>query len=117
MKRAPRTPEEIQWVHTLCAEKGMTHRMIADISGLSRGEVSRIARGGRGGPNVSAGPVRGERVAGAKITETDVQAIRILHGMGFKPAYIMQLFHISEQHVQDVVRRRRWRHVKPLPTP
>lgn len=54
---------------------------------------------------------KGERVAGAKLTESDVREIRQLASMGTMHKDIAALFGIGRKAVTKVVNIQRWKHV------
>jgi hypothetical protein len=58
------------------------------------------------------GATRGARICTAKLTETDVVAIRQLHASGVPIRRIAPMYPVSRRMIQFVVRRLWWRHVK-----
>lgn len=57
-------------------------------------------------------PSPGERNGAAKLTETDVRAIRRRHTEGHTQSAIGKVFGVSQQTVGRIVRRERWAHVE-----
>lgn len=56
-------------------------------------------------------PRRGETHADAKLTTSDIVAIRQLSAQGVSQREIAKQFDMSQQHISDIVRRRCWTHV------
>ncbi|MEU1293020.1 HNH endonuclease [Streptomyces sp. NPDC005840] len=57
------------------------------------------------------GDAKGEANGHAKLTETDVRAIRTRVAAGESQAALAREFRVTAQSVCDIVKRRRWKHV------
>lgn len=121
------TEAQVREILRLVKVEGFSQERVAEMFGVRQPHVSRIVRGVAWGvlPDAPAGgedrpvrkrqPVRpynrGEAHPSATVTEVQAREILALHASGVRQSAMAKAFGLSAAQVNNIVKRRAWRHV------
>jgi len=98
-----------------CVAAGVSGAFLAKMSGISASSINRIARGSRfktlPGDLSSEPRNRGEGHRSSVLTESLVREIRSMAASGSRQTDIARAFGVTPQAVNQIIRRKAWRHV------
>ncbi len=97
------------------AQHAKAHGLLRPPSGLRHGSVTRperTARGDRSGARLHPERVpRGSTRSNAKLTESDIQAIRTALSAGISRYRLAKNYGLSTSTIRDIAKGRTWKHV------